>query len=93
MTFSTGSPASTVECAHCGSVIVEDTTYFSTGLTREDFDSVAEFDKATTEVPHIDALPAAMGLTPIGEQGNAHAQRSPSGFLNMFRSANCCNAH
>ena len=29
---STGSPASTVEFAHCGSVIVEDTTYLATRL-------------------------------------------------------------
>ena len=48
--------------------------HLGVGLAGEHLDVVAQFDQTAAEVPHVDALSAAVGLAPIGQQRNSHTQ-------------------
>ena len=48
--------------------------HFGVGLTGEDFDVVPELYQPAAQVPDVDSLATAVGLAPIGQQGDAHAQ-------------------
>ena len=47
------------------------------GRARNNIDGMTRLDQRLTEITHINALPASMGLTPVAEQRNAQgpAQR------------------
>ncbi len=48
--------------------------HLGVGLAGEHLDVMAEFDKPAGQMADVDALPAAMGLAPVGQQGDAHGQ-------------------
>ena len=48
--------------------------HLGVGLPGEHLDVVAEFDKPAGQMADVDTLPAAMGLAPVGQQGDAHGQ-------------------
>lgn len=41
---------------------------------RKNFDFVTQLHQTVAEMSYVDALPAAMGLTTVGQQGNSHTQ-------------------
>ncbi len=47
---------------------------FGVGLTGEDLDVVTEIDQAAAEMADIHALPTAMRLASVGQQGDPHGQ-------------------
>ena len=48
--------------------------HLGVGLPGEHLDVVAEFDQPARQMADVDTLPAAMGLAPVGQQGDAHGQ-------------------
>ena len=46
-------------------------------LAREHLHVVAQLDESAAQVADVDALPAAVRLAPVGQQGNTHIQFTP----------------
>ncbi len=59
-----------IEAVHCGQVHAG--IQFRVRLTGEHLDVVPQFGKPAAEVPDVDALPAAVRLTPVGQQRDPH---------------------
>ena len=62
-----------VEAGHLGQAHPR-VEHLGVGLAGEHLDVVAELDEAAGQVADVDPLPTAMGLAPVGQQSDAHAQ-------------------